>query len=56
LMECHRMRDGQLAFTLTQPSFDVLRGHPRYERLLEGMRFPQASKRDSDVLTPVGSF
>jgi serine/threonine-protein kinase len=52
LMECHRMRDGQLAFTLTQPSFDVLWGHPRYERLVEEMRFPQASKRDSGALTP----
>jgi serine/threonine-protein kinase len=40
LLECRRMRDGQLAFWLTQPSFDVLRGDPRFERLREEMRFP----------------
>jgi adenylate cyclase len=34
------MRDGQLAFTLTQPSFDKLRGHPRFERMLAELRFP----------------
>ena len=33
LAECHRVRDGQLAFALTQ-SFDGLRGHPGFERLL----------------------
>jgi hypothetical protein len=46
LMECRRMRDGQLAFMLTQPSFDVLRGHPRYERLLDEMHFREVPRRD----------
>lgn len=40
LMECRRMQDGQLAFLLSQSSFDGLRGQPRYERLIEEMRFP----------------
>ena len=40
LMECRRMRDGQLVFLLARPWFDGLRGQDRYERLLEEMRFP----------------
>jgi serine/threonine-protein kinase len=40
LEECHRVRDGQLAFVLTQPSYDPLRGHPRFERLLADLNFP----------------
>ena len=35
------MRDGQLVFLLASSSFDVLRGHPRYERLVAEMRFPR---------------
>ncbi len=46
LEECHRVRDGQLAFVLTQPSYDGLRGHPRFERLLADLHFP------SEVLAP----
>lgn len=40
LWEALRMRDGQLVFVLTQPSFDDLRGHPRFDRLLAEMRIP----------------
>jgi len=40
LVECYRVRDGQLAFVLTQPSFDGLRGHPRFEQLLADLHFP----------------
>ena len=40
LMECHRMRDGQLVFLLARTSFDDLRGQPGYERVLEEMSFP----------------
>jgi predicted Zn-dependent protease len=40
LMESHHMRDGMLVFVLTQTSFEPLRGHPGFERLLADMRFP----------------
>ena len=40
LVECYRVRDGQLAFLLAQPSYDGLREHPRFERLLADMHFP----------------
>jgi serine/threonine-protein kinase len=46
LLECYGVRDGQLAFLLSQPSYDGLRGNPRFERLLQDLRFP------SKVLTP----
>ena len=46
LLECYGMRDGQLAFLLSQPSYDRLRGDPRFERLLQDLRFP------SKVLAP----
>jgi serine/threonine-protein kinase len=49
LLECHRVRDGQLAFILTQPSCDMLRGHPRFERLLADLHFPP------DALAPAVS-
>jgi serine/threonine-protein kinase len=40
LMESHRMRDGMLVFVLTQSSFDPLRGHSGFERLVADLRFP----------------
>jgi serine/threonine-protein kinase len=40
LLEARRIRDGQLAFVLIQPTYDGLRGNPRFDRLLEEMRFP----------------
>ena len=46
LLECYGMRDGQLVFLLNQPSYDSLRGNPRFERLLQDLRFP------SKVLAP----
>jgi len=45
LEECHRVRDGLLAFLLAKPSYDALRGHPAFERLLADMHFP--ANRDS---------
>jgi TolB-like protein/Tfp pilus assembly protein PilF len=39
LAECRRVRDGELAFALTQ-SFDGLRGHPGFERLLRDLHLP----------------
>ncbi len=47
LMECRRMRDGQLVFLLARSSFDGLRGQPRYERLREEMRFPTEAQKQS---------
>jgi serine/threonine-protein kinase len=48
LLEGKRIRDGQLAFALTQPTYDGLRGNPRFDRLLEEMRFPRdALARDA---------
>jgi TolB-like protein len=41
LEECQRKRDGQLVFLRTQSSYDVLRGHPRFERLLADLHFPR---------------
>jgi serine/threonine-protein kinase len=46
LLECYGVRDGQMAFLLSQPSYDDLRGNPQFERLLQDMRFP------SKVLAP----
>jgi tetratricopeptide (TPR) repeat protein len=40
LEECHRARDGWLVFLCTQQSYDRLRGHPRFERLLANLLFP----------------
>lgn len=40
LMQCHRMRDGQLAFLLASTSYDQLRGHPGYEWLVGDLGFP----------------
>ena len=40
LVECRHLRDGQLAFLLTQPSYAALRDHPRFERLLADLHFP----------------
>jgi TolB-like protein/Flp pilus assembly protein TadD len=40
LEECYRLRDGWLAFVLTQPSNHGLRGHPRFEQLLADLNFP----------------
>jgi TolB-like protein len=40
LVECYRLRDGWLAFMLTQPSYHGLRGHPRFEQLLADLDFP----------------
>ena len=40
LEECYRLRDGWLAFVLTQPSDHGLRGHRRFERLLADLHFP----------------
>jgi TolB-like protein len=40
LMECRRMRDAQMVFLLATTSFDALRGHPTFERLVEEMSFP----------------
>jgi TolB-like protein/Flp pilus assembly protein TadD len=40
LVECRRVRDGQLAFLLTQPTYDGLRGLPRFERLLADLHLP----------------
>lgn len=48
LVDCYRVRDGQLAFVLTQPSYDGLRGHPRFERLVADLHFPPG------VLAPEG--
>jgi tetratricopeptide (TPR) repeat protein len=52
LLECYRMRDGQLAFMLTQPSFDRLRGQPRYDWLVEEMGFPAGAVRTDRVPVP----
>jgi serine/threonine-protein kinase len=49
LVECHRVRDGQLAFVLTQPSYDGLRDHPRFERLLADLNFPPEALATSPV-------
>jgi TolB-like protein len=55
LDECYRLRDGWLAFVLTQPSYHGLRGHPRFEQLLADLHFPpealaaQAPNRSSPV-------
>jgi adenylate cyclase len=40
LEHCYRVRDAQLAFVLNQPSYLVLHGHPRFERLLADLSFP----------------
>jgi adenylate cyclase len=40
LMECRRVRDGQLAFLRTQSLYDQVRSHPRFERLLTDLHFP----------------
>jgi TolB-like protein len=44
LMECRRMRDGQMVFLSSSSSFNPLRGHPDFERLVEEMRFPGQSR------------
>jgi len=55
LMECRRMRDGQLVFLLAQFSFDGLRGQPRYERLLGEMRFPPQPFATPRLASLIGS-
>jgi TolB-like protein len=40
LLQSHRMRDGQLAFLMTQQSYDPLRGDPRFQWLQDEMNFP----------------
>lgn len=42
LVECHRLRDAQLLWVLTDSFYDPLRGHPGFERLLEKLRFPSS--------------
>ena len=40
LERCFRIRDGQVAFLLVQQSYERLRNHPAFERLLDEMRLP----------------
>jgi hypothetical protein len=40
LDEAFQMRDGQLAFLKADPSFDPIRGDPRFDDLLRRMNFP----------------
>jgi hypothetical protein len=40
------VRDGMLALALTQPSFDSLRGNPRFEELLEEMGLARIESLD----------
>jgi serine/threonine protein kinase/DNA-binding SARP family transcriptional activator/Tfp pilus assembly protein PilF len=40
LEEALRRREGYMPFVLTEPAFDEMRGHPRFERLLAELHFP----------------